>query len=259
MAVLGNQKSFLQIQQQLSELCLKLDFPNVAQDSSTQPGLTRLKQIINDAYSEVSTEVAWRWRFYDGYTFPTVMGQTTPYVLPDDCEELLWVTIPLYQQRLWATEYSQWLTNYPGRYTNYANAKPWSYIQAPDAANNAYQIYLFPAADLPPAGPYIVQIGYMKRITPLAADGDYMICPPEFQDAVIDRAIRKTYEFISDPKWSAYDDRDGSNTPAAMRYSSLWVKNGKFAEAISYWRDIRMERAYTASLDINRVLFSYGA
>lgn len=258
MAVLSNQKSFLQIQQQISELVLKTAYPNVAQDNVTQPGLTRLKQIINDAYTEISTEVAWRWRFYDGYTFPTVAGQQTPYAMPDDCEELLWVTIPLYQQRLWATEYSQWLTNYPGGYTNYANAKPWAYIPAPDAANNAYQIYLFPAADAPQNGPYIVKAGYMKRVTPLAADGDYMICPPEFQDAVIDRAIRKTYEFIGDQKWTMYDDRPSASTPASDRYSQLWIKNANFAEAVSYWRDIRYERAFTASLDINRVLFSYG-
>lgn len=258
MAVLNNQKTFLQIQQQISEQVLKKDYPNVVQDNYDQPGLTRLKQIINDAYTEISTEVAWRWRFIDTFTFPTVPGQQTPYAMPDDCEELLWVTIPLFQQRLWATEYSQWLTNYPGGYTNYANAKPWSYIEAPFAANNATQIYLFPAADAPAGANYIVKIGYMKRVPLLVNDGDYMICPPEFQDAVIDRAIRKVYEFLADPKQSIYDDRPEAQTPAANRLSSLWIKNANFAEAVSYWRNIRQERAFTASLDINRVLFSYG-
>lgn len=258
MAQLNNQKNFLQILQQISETVLKTDYPNIAGDNVTQPGLTRLKQIINDAYTEVSTEVAWRWRFNDQFTFPTVVGQITPYTLPDDCEELLWVTIPLYQQRLWATEYSQWLTNYPGGFTNYANAKPWAYIPADMAANNASQIYLFPAADAPSGGNYIVKIGYMKRVPPLVNNTDVMICPPEFQDAVIDRAMRKTYEFLGDPKQAIYDDRAEASTPSAERYNSLWVKNGNFAEAVSYWRDIRYERAFTASLDINRVLFSYG-
>lgn len=259
MAILSNQKTFLQVQQQLSELVLKTTYPNVAADAVTQPGLTRLKQIINDAYAEITSEVDWRWRFIDTYTFPTVAGQQTPYVMPDDCEDLLWVTIPFFQQRLWATEYSQWLTNYPGGYTNYANAKPWSYIQAPDAANNEMQIYLFPAADAPvPAGAYTVKIGYMRRVTPLVLDADVMVCPPEFQDLVINRAILKTYQFLGDPKWQTYDDSPESDTFAARRYSAMWVKNQVFAEAVSYWRDIRTERAFTASLDINRVLFSYG-
>ena len=188
-------------------------------------------------------------------------GQTAPYTLPDNCEELLFVTIPLFQQRLWATEYSQWLTNYPGGYTNYANAKPWSYIPAPTVVVgggapgfNASQIYLFPAADQV----YTVKAGYMVRVAPLVNNGDYMICPPEFQDAVIDRAIAKAYRHIGDEKWQTYDDSAESDTMAARRYSKLWVNDQKWAEAVSYLRDIRTERAFTASLDINRVLFSYG-
>ena len=257
MTALSNQKTFLQIQQQISETVLK---QAIASDSTpTQPTLTRLKQIINDAYTEVTTEVAWRWRFYDGFTFNTVVGQQTPYALPDDCEEILDVTIPLYQQRLWATEYSQWITNYPGNYTNYANAKPWSYIPARTAANNAWQIYLFPAADgSAQAGYYTVLVPYLKRALLLSADADVMICPPEFQDIIINRAIMKTYQFLDDPKWQTYDDSAESDSMAARRYNNVWVKNANFAEAVSYWRDIRQERAFTASLDINRVLFSYG-
>ncbi len=259
MANLSNQKTFLQIQQQISEICFKAVYPNTVEDGVNQPGLTRLKQIINDAYAEVTTEVAWRWRFYDGYTFNTVVGQTTPYDLPDDCEEILDVTIPQYQQRLWATEYSQWITNYPGNYTNYANAKPWAYIPARMASNNAWQIYLFPAADAAsPTGFYTVLVPYMKRALPMVADTDIMICPPEFQDIIINRAIMKTYQFTADPKWQAYDDSAGSDTFAARRYSIDWIKNANFAEALNYWRNIRQERSFTASLDINRVLFSYG-
>ncbi len=259
MTVLANQKSFLQIQQQISEVVLKTTYPGVAKDGVTQPGLTRLKQIINDAWTEISSEQDWRWRFIDTFTFQTVEGQQTPYPMPDNCEELLWVTIPFFQQRLWATEYSQWLTNYPGGYTNYANAKPWSYIQAPYSANNEIQLYLFPAADAPvPAGAYTVKIGYMKRVSLLVGDTDYLTCPPEFQDLVINRAILKTFQFLGDPRAALYDDQPGATTQAATRYSKDWVKNQTFAEAVSYWRDIRTERAFTASLDINRVLFSYG-
>ena len=254
MPALTNQKTFLQVQQELSETILKTAYPSVAEDGVTQPGLTRLKQIINDAYMEIVSEQPWRWRFDDTYTFQTVPGQITPYALPDTCEELLWVTIPLYQQRLWATEYSQWLTNYPGGYTNYANAKPWSYIEAPKAANNAIQLFLFPGADQA----YTVKIGQMKRITLLTADDAVLQCPPEFQDAVISRAMAKTYKFLGDDRWKEYDDSAQSDSPAARRYSSLWVKDQKFAEAISFWRDIRTERSFTAALDINRVLFSYG-
>ena len=251
---LANQKTFLQIQQELSETVLKKDFPNVVQDDVDQPGLTRLKQIINDAYAEVCTEKSWRWRFKDSYNFQTVIGQTAAYQMPDDCEEIVDMTIPLFQQRLWATEYSQWITNYPGQYTNYANAKPWAYILAPFAPDNAFSVYLFPAADQQ----YTVHMPYMLRPLPLVANTDILICPPEFQDLVIARALKRTYEFLGDPKWQTYDDSPGKATPAARRYDEMWMKNAKFAEALAYWRDIRQERSFTASLDINRVLFSYG-
>ena len=251
---LSNQKSFLQIQQELSELVLKKQYPNVAVDGEDQPGLTRLKQIINDAYMEVCLEQDWRWRFNDSYNFTTAVGQQTPYQMPDTMAEILDMTIPLYQQRLWATEYSQWITNYPGQYTNYANAKPWAYILAPYAADNALQVYLFPAADQG----YVVHVPQMTRPTNLLNNTDTLVCPPEFQDLVINRATAKIYKFLGDPKWQTYDDSPHSDTPAARRYSEMWVRDQKFAEALNYWRDIRKERSFTASLDINRVLFSYG-
>jgi hypothetical protein len=257
MANLANQKTLLQIQQQLSALLFKLPYPVTAQDGVQTPGQTELLGFINDAYNEICGEKDWRWRFVDTYNFPTVAGQQTPYAMPDDCSDVIDVTIPFYQQRLWATEYSQWITNYPGQYTNYANAKPWSYIQAPYDATNHIQLYLFPAADAPPTGAYQVHVAYMKRPTNLANPGDIMICPPEFQDLVINRAIMKGYLFLGDPKWEAYNDQTDS-TFAGMRYSQMWVANSKFAEALAYWRNIREERSFTASLDINRVLFSYG-
>ena len=265
MALLSNQKTFLQIQQEISERVFKKTYPTVVEDGADQPGLTRLKQIINDAYTEISSERPWRWRFYDGYTFQTVPGQTAPYALPDNCEELLLVTIPQYQQRLWATEYSQWITNYPGGYTNYSPTKPWTYIPAPSAsvetptANNASQIYLFPAADGNQGANYVVKAAYMIRVLPLVNNGDVLICPPEFQDLVISRALHKAYEFTANTeKMAIYADGAGTNAPAARRYDTMWMKDQKWAEAVNYLRDIRTERAFTAALDINRVLFSYG-
>ena len=259
MANLQNQKTLLQIQQQISALLFKVPYPLTAQDGVQTPGLTQITGFINDAYNEVVGERDWRWRFVDTYNFNTVAGQQTPYPMPDDCDEIIDVTIPLFQQRLWATEYSQWITNYPGQYTNYADAKPWAYIEAPFDATNHVQIYLFPAADAPvPAGSYSVHVPYMKRATNLALPTDILICPPEFQDLIINRAVKKAYLFLGDPKWEAYDDAPGSPTFAARRYDEMWVKNSKFAEALAYWRNIREERSFTASLDINRVLFSYG-
>ena len=260
---LANQKTFLQIQQEISEVCLKTTYPNTAQDGKTTPGLTRLNQIINDAYSEICTEVDWQWRFKDTYSFNTVEGQQL-YTMPDECADIIDMLIPLFQQRLRTLVYSQWITNYPGKYTNYANTKPWAYIQAPYAqvggpgSPNALQIYLFPAADASPAaGYYSVNVAYMVRPTNLVNPTDVLICPPEFQDMVINRAIYKMFKYLKDKTWEEYDDSSQS-TPCGLRYSKLWIANTRFAEQVAYWRNIRNEVAFTSSFDINRVLFGYG-
>lgn len=259
MAALTNQKTLLQIQQEISETCFKKNYPNTVLDVEDQPGITRLTQLINDAYQEFSTEYAWSWRFVENGALQTVAGQQTPYDLADNCEELLWMTIPLYQQRLWATEFAQWLTNYPGLYTNYGNAKPWTYIEAPYAQNNGKQVYLFPAADGGTNGAgYQVQYGYMARVPLLVNPTDTIQAPPEYQDAIINRAILKTWRFVGDARAAMYDDSPGKDTYASRRYNNLWIKNQKFAEAVNFWRNIRVERAFTSAMDINRVLFSYG-
>ncbi len=246
-----NLKNFQQIIEQVSYQCLKQS----ALDGVTTPGLDRIMQIINDAYSEIVTEYPWRWRFNPSGALVGVVGQTAPYPLAPDCEELLFVLIPQFQMRLWATEYSQWMTNYPGLYTNYGNAKPWSYIEAPFAiGGQTQQLYLFPAPDQP----YNLQYGYLSRPVPLVNMTDTIACPPEFQDLIINRAIFKTFEFLNDARRNAFDDSAKSDTPHARRLSIMWMKDQKWAEAVNYLRDIRQERAFTSAMDINRVLFAYG-
>lgn len=254
---LSNQKTFLQMQQEVAWVCLKTDWPNTAEDNQNSPGLTQVQQMINDAYSEITTEQDWSWRFTDQYTFNTVVGQQL-YPMPDDCEDILDMLIPLFQQRLRAVLYSQWITNYPGKYTNYANTKPWAYIPTNNSADNALQIYLFPAADgSPAAGYYTVNVAYLRRATPLVNPGDIPICPPEFQDLVINRAIYKMYKGMGDKRWEEYDDGSDA-TPCGLRLSKQWVKNSRFAEGVAAWRNIRNEVAFTSAMDINRVLFGYG-
>ncbi|MBU6231528.1 hypothetical protein KGP36_02570 [Patescibacteria group bacterium] len=257
---LPNQKTFLQMQQEISEIVKRITYPNTLQDGQDSPGLTRLQQIINDAYSQIATEKDWRWRFYDGYNFNTVVGQQTPYTMPDDCAEILDMTIPAYQQRLWATEYYQWITNYPGQYTNYGPTKPWTYIPAAYSGNNNLQVYLFPAADAPSngTGAYSVHVPYLKRPLVLVNPTDIPNCPPEFQDLVISRAICNAFRYLGDPQYKMWDDAFGAPTLPSRRYSEMWVRNQKFAEALANLRNNRNEWAFTSALDINRVLFSYG-
>lgn len=255
---LSNQKTFGQMIQEVSWVCLKTPYPTSAVDNVNSPGLTQVMQFINDAYAEICTEVDWSWRFTDTYSFNTVVGQQI-YQMPDDCQDILDMLIPLFQQRLRAILYSQWITNYPGKYTNYANTKPWAYIQAPEAVNNGTQIYLFPAADgSPSAGFYTVNVAYLKRPTLLVNDADVPICPPEFQDLVLNRAIYKVLKGLGNKRWEEYYDSPESDSPCGRRYSQMWLGNQRFAEAVAYWRNIRNEVAFTSAMDINRVLFGYG-
>jgi hypothetical protein len=171
--------------------------------------------------------------------------------MPDAAEEVIFMTIPANQQRLRYGAYSQWIANYPGKYTNMGNTKPWAYIESPEASNNALQYYLFPAADQV----YTISIGYMKRITLLSGDTDIMICPPEFQDIVINRAICKCYQYLKDDTWMLYDDGPDGKSFAARRYTDMWIKNQSFADWVGTFRSAKIEQQLSSQADLNRQLF----
>lgn len=246
---LPGQKQFLQIQQEISQLVLR----KTIADSTTVPSLTLVKQLYNDAYIELCSERDW-WFMFNYATFNTVSGQATPYVMPDNVAEVRSMAIPAAQQKLRFATWDMWVTNYPGRYTSVGNTRPWAYIPANPAGDNALEYFLFPAADSNNGANYTVEYGYKQRITPLVGDTDTPIIPVEFQQCVINRALEKCFRNINDPRWEIYSDRtDG--TEAKSRADAMWLKNEQFNDYVARFRNYEAENAFSAITDLNRFLF----
>ena len=237
---LAGQKTFLSMQGELAEIVLN----SAAFSTTTNPNLVRAKQIINDSYREITTERDW-WFLFNQLTVSTVVGQTTAYALDDTCKEIRYMAIPTNQQRLVYLPWEKWVNDFPGRYTNQGNARPWAYVPGQEAANNALQVYFFPAAD----AIYSVEYGFMRRVLDLSADTDVPIIPPEFQDCILLRAAFEIFHKVNDKRAAEWKSR------YEERSNVMWLKNEQLSDYVNTFRNINSERAYYAITDVNRSLF----
>ncbi len=249
MANLPGTKTFLQFQQEAAEICINQPNFVTGAVNPTNPNLARFKQFFNDSYREICARMDW-WFLFDIRNFNTVVGQITPFAMPDDARELMYMTIPSRQQKLRKSGFSNWLINYPGRFSNVGNTLPWAYVEGERAANNALQYYLFPASDQI----YTCEIGIKIRITDLVADADIMIIPPEFQNVAQNEAIRKTFQKINDNRWKEYDYMK-KDTPAYELYSAMWLKAEQEDDYVNRFRNLDIEIGLAGANDINRELF----
>lgn len=247
------QKTFVTMQQDISQIALKTPYGQVAPSSGSVTNIL-VKELINDAYMEICSERDW-WFMFNYAGFTTVPFQVLPYIFPDNVQEIRYMTIPAYQQKLKYATFEQWIVNYPGRYTNVGPTKPWAYIPGPPAVDNALQYFLFPTADANNGNNYNVEYGFKQRIVPLANDYDFPIIPAEFQQVIINRALEKLFRIMNDPRQETYSDGEGMNTDANRRYNAFWLKNEQFTDYVAKFRNYETENAFVSSTDINRQLF----
>lgn len=245
---LAGQKTFVQIQAQLGAQILGTQAGTSPYfDTTTRPTLAEAKTLINDAYREVVSERAW-WFLFREFTFPTVVGQTTPYDMDVTADQVLWMTIPAKQLKLSWMTMTDWKVIFPGGYTNMANMLPTFYIPGPaDATTNGLQFYLGPG---PADQVYTVQYGAKLRISDLSADADVPLIRPEWQDVFILKAKMKIFDWLGDmPRVqetkALYDER--------MR--QMWLYDQTTEESSWRMRDAYSEMMYSPYTDVNRALF----
>jgi hypothetical protein len=250
MANLAGQKTFQQMQDQIAQTTQR-----TTAALALKPNTAGIQQFINDAYIAICSERDWWWMFNVG-TFQTVALQQTPYVMPDNVMQVLYMTIPAIQRKIKFGSFSQWIVNYPGRYQSMQNSSPWAYIEAPEASNNALQFYLFPSADSNKGANYTIEYGYKQRITLLSAGSDIPIIPPEFAQCIVNRALEMIFRELNDSRWEIYyDNAEDKKNDASRRYDAMWLKNEQFNDYVAKFRNIEMENAFVSSTDINRALF----
>ena len=235
---LAGQKDFLQMQGEISEICLQMAIA----DATSNPTLTRIKQVINDSYREICSEQPWWFLINNTSTFDTIASQTDPYALDDTCDSVVQMSIENKQRYLIKMEYENWRKQYPWGFTGQGLQIPIWYINAPTAFNNAQQVLLYPAAD----AVYTITYVFKRRVFEMSDDTDQPLIPPEFQDVIVARACWNIFRHRNDNRaeqWRVDYER---------RYAKMWKRNEE--ESMEFKRDsggsvARLIQPYNSTLN----------
>lgn len=247
MAMAG-QKTFLQIQAELGEKIVGTATGSSPYfDAYTRPTLTRVQQIINDAYRELCSQQDW-WFLFRQSTFSTVVGQTTAYAVDVNAEMVTNMAIEARQQKLNWMEFGDWRTIYPGGYQNMGNMLPTFYIPSPpDPVTSGLQYFLGPG---PCDQIYTVKYGMKLRVSDMTASGDYPLVPAQWQDVLIWKAEAKIWNWLGDVNreqvaLARYQDR----------FNAMYMEDQTTEESSWRQKDSISMMAYSPYTDVNRALF----
>ena len=244
------QKTFLQIQQEVSEECIGTLYPNVA-SATDRPSLTRLKQMINDAYREICGAHQWYFLFRES-TFPTVASQQTAYAVSNSAQDVIFMSIQSLQIDLVWMAYYEWQKMYPGKYQGFTDSQPINYIPAPpDTTSNGLQYYLFPAAN----AVYTVQYGFQIAVSDMSADADLPLLPARWQNLLVMLSKAKVYEMFGD---GSMDRWKRVYTNYEQELAKAVIEDMGIEECAWRFRDRRTEAQQSSVQNLSRVLW-FGA
>lgn len=248
MATIPGQKTYLEIQQEISEEVMS----EALATSTSRPNLARLKTMINDAQREICNGFAFSFMFRET-SFPTVVGQQTPYAVGSTAQEILFMAIRSKQQGIVWMDYNSWEKSYPGGYTAFANSIPTYYIPAPvdtDAADqNTLQYYLFPAAD----EIYTVSIGYQLACANMSATTDLPIIPARYQHVLILLAKAKVWDFLGQGAKANYES---TYAQFQREYAKMIILDQRVEECSWRFRFRSLETLRASINNINFVLWN---
>jgi hypothetical protein len=246
MAILPGQKTFLQIQQEISEEVLDTAIAT----TTSRPNLARLKVMINDAQREICNAFPFSFMFRES-SFPTVVNQQTPYDVDTTAQEIIFMGIQAKQQSLVWMDYNSWVKVYPGGFTNFQPTIPGWYIPAPpDTANTAPSLryYIFPQADQV----YTISYGFELSCANMTADADYPVIPARYQHVLIYLAKAKAWDFLGQ------GSKLNFQTAFEMyqkEYAKMIILDQKVEECSWRFRFRKEEMARSGINNIDRVLW----
>jgi len=209
MAALSGQRTFLQLQNAVGAVLLE----QTALSTSTYPTLDSVKAKINEVYRDIVSKHPWLLDYAET-TFNTV-ANTARVTLADGIERVNGMQIQGINLPIRYIPRNKLLLAYPGGWNQITPGQPIYWTDAPQASNNALQIDLFPA----PGSIFTVTVQYQLRLTPLSADGDYSIIPPEFEDILIYGTLADFLAQLSDARRDYYQAR------YAELQSKLWMRD----------------------------------
>lgn len=209
MAALNGQRTFLQLQNAVGAVMLE----QTALSSSTYPTLDSVKAKINEVYRDVVVKHPWLLAVAQT-TFNTVTN-TQLVTLSDNIERVIGMQLQATNQPIRYIPWNKLMLAYPGGWNQITPGQPIYWTDAPQASNNALQVYLFPA----PNSVMTVTVQYQLRLTPLSSDTDYSILPPEFENILIYATLADLLSQLSDTRREYYQAR------YTELMSKLWMRD----------------------------------
>lgn len=210
---------------------------NLSTANLVRPTKAVLDRIINDTEREICAAYDWSW-LYAEQTFNTVVGQQTPYTMESNIQDILWMSVPLYQARISWMSMSEWESRWPGRYGAAGPCRPYAYIDAPPTTDglNTQQWFLFPAAD----NIYTVNIGVRLRAGILAQPTDTPLIPEEWQGMLLNKAKAKCLGYVGGSSMERMQFYEGE---FEEQWKLAWLADQSKAETVNQFRNAASERA----------------
>lgn len=190
MAALNGQRTFAQI---VAEIDSHL-FNQGSSSTTSYPTNAMIKNIVNKWYKRVVSSAKYQWATGEG-TISTVIG-TARITMPD---VNMWpenFNIRSISQNIPVYTRQAFLASYPSGWTNVGQGIPLIAVEAPPASNNAKQYDLWPI----PNAVYTINYDGFIHATPLSADGDYSIIPPEYDDILVHGPVSECFVMLADQR-----------------------------------------------------------
>ncbi len=221
MADLAGQRTFLEMQTELASIWLVQS----GLSTTSYPTLVTAKLLLNKYLKIFCSKYEWLW-VTKSTTINTASG-TTLLTMPDLVRKVGKFQIRANGRDLVYMTMMEFERMFPLGWTNVTNTQPIYYIEAQPAANGAIQFNLFPTPD----ATYTISYDYLARFTPMSADADVPVIPPEWDNFILWRAAMEGLIMLGDVRASSFKGM------ADELEAQAWLDNEKLLNKQLSWVD----------------------
>lgn len=192
MAALNGQRTFAQIKAEIDSHV----FIQSSNSTTTYPTTSMINNIVNKWYKRFVSKRKWLWLTAKGTV--TASASTALLTMPDTVARVANLNIRSISANIPVYTRQSFLAEYPSGWNNTGEGIPIIAVENVPASNNAIQYELWPT----PNANYTINYDGWLHVTPLSADGDYSIIPPEFEDVLVHGPVSEIFVMLKDERAS---------------------------------------------------------
>lgn len=191
MAALNGQRTFAQIKAEIDSWL----FNQGSSSSTSYPTTTMINNVVNKWYKTFVSKRKYLWETTKGTV--TASDGVALLTMPDTVRKIANLNIRNISANLPIYNRQRFLAEYPSGWNNTGNGIPIIAVENVPASNNAIQYELWPT----PNQNYTINYDGWLHVTPLSADGDYSIIPPEYEPILIHGPVYEMFTMQKDDRW----------------------------------------------------------